>query len=309
MFIVNRLRTDSARLFSSTLPSFSLQSFPRQEMGFKQARPLGYTFNVDDHIYATDSGSKLALSLANDGTAGVCLYVYDYLPPPEKQPVPAPRKYTIEAGKNILAADWPLPASAANASDPFSGSVNLSLHGPNGFVRRYSGAHSALGAASSVTLKQIASNGSVILHVLATPPADPQCAVDFRVLDNAYSAGGPWTFSLTPSQTHATLPFNLTNSGSWYDLTVEATSTCVAGGVFTRQLMGHVETGRISITDPAMGRDQQQEHRAHPDTPASLRSFDKSVPAPLERQRGEEVTANSDVNKVCIDNKDACDLQ
>jgi phospholipase C len=35
----------------------------------------------------------------------------------------------------------------------------------------------------------------------------------------------------------------------WYDVTI----TCAGDDVFARRLAGHVENGRPSVTDPAMG--------------------------------------------------------
>jgi len=46
----------------------------------------------------------------------------------------------------------------------------------------------------------------------------------------------------------ATVYAELHKSYGWYDLTVKAASD--AG--FSRQLAGHVETGRASVTDPAI---------------------------------------------------------
>jgi phospholipase C len=42
--------------------------------------------------------------------------------------------------------------------------------------------------------------------------------------------------------------FELSGSHGWYDLLVEVE----ADAVYRRQLAGHVETGRDSVTDPAI---------------------------------------------------------
>jgi phospholipase C len=66
------------------------------------------------------------------------------------------------------------------------------------------------------------------------------------VLD-AYS-GQTQTYLLEPKQT-VTYANSLQESVGWYDLTIRVNSD----PSFQRQLAGHVETGRSSVTDPAIG--------------------------------------------------------
>ena len=86
------------------------------------------------------------------------------------------------------------------------------------------------------------------------------------ITDNAYGmAGAPWVYSLPGGKgatAVATLPVCGDAQGCWYDLTVTASLASDAAGVgkrggppptpFTRRFMGRMETGRDTISDPAM---------------------------------------------------------
>jgi phospholipase C len=101
----------------------------------------------------------------------------------------------------------------------------LWLYAPNGFHRRFSGkiaqAVSAQWHGNSLTLT---GEGQVIIR------------------DEAY--GQPEkTITLTAGQAQ-TLALDLTNQ--WYDISV-------SGEGFCHRFAGHIETGRPSMTDPALG--------------------------------------------------------
>lgn len=52
-----------------------------------------------------------------------------------------------------------------------------------------------------------------------------------------------------PKDGTANLILNLQNSYQWYDFSVKVEGN----GTFEKRYVGHVETGRYSFTDPAMG--------------------------------------------------------
>jgi phospholipase C len=67
-------------------------------------------------------------------------------------------------------------------------------------------------------------------------------------LSDAYGNTRPQTFRLRPgARTEHVL--ELGHSHGWYDLTIVSAQD----GGFLRRLAGHVETGRPSISDPAIG--------------------------------------------------------
>jgi phospholipase C len=67
------------------------------------------------------------------------------------------------------------------------------------------------------------------------------------------SHGGPgtsWDVKVTASGHSPELYWNLHTTGQWYDFVVTSDSD----SSFYRRLAGHVETGRVSVSDPGMGR-------------------------------------------------------
>ncbi|SDS25118.1 phosphocholine-specific phospholipase C [Microlunatus soli] len=106
---------------------------PRQEPGGRRSRPLGYAFDVEaEH---TDTG--VLLLVRNSGRLGVHLQV-------RVVGAELPYSYTIGAGDE-LRATIPVPAGG-----------ELSLHGPNGFFRRYAG------GADGITIGATTRHGSLL---------------------------------------------------------------------------------------------------------------------------------------------------
>ena len=86
--------------------------------------------------------------------------------------------------------------------------------------------------------------GEALQVVVRNGGADP---VVVRSAD-AYAAGEPRAHRLAPGAT-ITDTWRIAKAGHWYDITVE-----IAGQPpFQRRLAGHIETGRPSISDPALG--------------------------------------------------------
>ena len=77
---------------------------------------------------------------------------------------------------------------------------------------------------------------------------DGEHACVFTVKPLAYRNDGPWTVRVRGGD-DAELRWELDDSGFWYDFAV----TCDADPTYARRLAGRVETGRHSVSDPAMG--------------------------------------------------------
>ena len=120
---------------------------------------------------------------------------------------------------------------------------DLSVYGPNGFLRAFRG---SLSGSSTVQLDlrtEYNEKGNIItLHGMNRGSQ----TIHLGVAD-AYT-GRATSRELKPGQSHE-ISWELYQSFGWYDLvaTVESDST------FRYQLAGHVETGEESRTDPAIG--------------------------------------------------------
>ncbi|GAA4666906.1 phosphocholine-specific phospholipase C [Amycolatopsis dongchuanensis] len=191
-------------------------SLPQQERGQKPALPLPYDLHVDGQV----RGERLTLEFGNDGSAGACFHVTS------SSDQNGPWTYTVEPGKK-LSADWTL-----------SGAYDFGVHGPNGFHRRFAGQGSgvevsarATGPAGDLTLVLTNSGSAPVSVTVADAPG--------------YGHGRPDSYGLRPGA-RVVHVVRTGGTAGWYDVSVTA-------GRFVRRLAGHVETGRITLTDPGIG--------------------------------------------------------
>jgi phospholipase C len=140
------------------------------------------------------------------------------------------RTYTVQPGTQL--------------SDTWGGSpYDLSVYGPNGFVRYFKGSQGTNAAALSIVAAYGSGGfGSITLNI--TNIAKTEAVI--TVLD-AYS-GSLITQTLSPGGAFAN-EWSLEQFFGWYDLIV----TVAEDATFNHRLAGHVETGRDSFSDPAMG--------------------------------------------------------
>jgi phospholipase C len=173
------------------------------------------------------SVEHIELQLLNTGTAGAVFHVYD-----RKHLDRVPRRYTVEPDRH-LADRWDL--------DDDGGHYDLWLIGPNGFHRHVTGTATLHGAAPEVEVAYVHGDLAITLHNRGVEPSE------LLVMDNAYR-NGDHAVVVPPGQVRVR-PWPLDRSAHWYDVTVTARN--VPG--FRRRFAGRVETGRDSLSDPALG--------------------------------------------------------
>jgi phospholipase C len=196
---------------------------PAQEKGIRPARALPYELDV--HASVEASNSNVVLTFINTGQATVVFQVRSGNP---ADPV---RFYTVEPGKT-LADTWNVGAA-----------YNLLVYGPNGFVRYFSGSIGGDAAALDVRSKYGREGAGSIQWRITNVAAKP---ADVSVLD-AYT--GNVSTRLLHSNATLVDKLILDQFHGWYDFIVT-----VAGDLtFKYRLAGHVETGRDSFSDPALG--------------------------------------------------------
>jgi phospholipase C len=172
------------------------------------------------------SSGEFTLHFANSGKAAAVFQVrsgHDGI---------KPRTYTVEPGVE-LSDTWPIQKAGGNAYD-------LSVYGPNGFLRTFKGrgANAILDSALSYDL----TNNGVTLQLRNRGNA----ASKVRVLD--VYAGKTVSRSLASGEDWQQ-PWPLNDTFGWYDLVIEAEDD----PGFRHQLAGHLESGKDSTTDPAIG--------------------------------------------------------
>ena len=197
---------------------------PKQEKGIRPARALPYELNVHAMVHA--GNNTIDLTFVNTGKATVVFQVRS------GNAVDPVRTYTVEPDKSLVGT-WNVASS-----------YDLSVYGPNGFVRFFNGSIGSSAAALDIGTTYGSQGGRPSIHLKIKNAA--ASAADVTVLD-AYTGN----VSLKHLNPHATFSDKLVLDQffGWYDLIVR-----VGGDPnFEYELAGHVETGQDSFSDPALG--------------------------------------------------------
>ncbi|CAA2102175.1 Non-hemolytic phospholipase C [Variovorax paradoxus] len=228
----DKLRADQQALAQVALPLDP--QLPHQATGTRPSRALPYELHTSARADAI--GGKVQLLFSNTGKAAAVFHVYDKLHLDLQ-----PRRYMVEAGKALDDA-W-TPAAGDN------GLYDLWVLGPNGFHRHFKGNVGTLRAGDAaipeVRVCYDIANGNVYLSMRN----DGKAACRFTIDAKAYRNDGPWTATVNggaSTEQH----WELAASGQWYDFAV----TCDADPAYYRRFAGRVETGRHTVSDPAMGQ-------------------------------------------------------
>lgn len=193
------------------------QSVPRQEPGTRPARPLGYQVETDDRA----TPGTLSLQVRNTASRGVALQIRS------TTDLTGPWSYTIGARQDLRIALHPLTSC-----------YDYEAHGPNGFFRAWRGGNVAVNPSVTTGV-----SGHRLTVTVQNPGADTTITSVWGVRrsttrTHALRHGKEWTFEVDAGPDHG-----------WYDVTV----TSSADPHFRRRLRGHLEDGRASASDPALG--------------------------------------------------------
>ena len=227
------LRTQQEALAQLTPPATQL--LPRQAAGIRPSRALPYELHVSAR--SDTVAGTMRLLFANTGKAAAVFHVYD-----KRHLDRVPRRFMVEPGK-ILDDSW-----AAMADD--GGRYDLWVLGPNGFHRSFQGDLTLLRGAEApspeVRVCYDIANGNVYLTMMNAG----QKPATFTVRAKAYRTDGPWTVTV-PAGSAVDKHWDLAGSGQWYDFVV----SCDSDQGYQRRFAGRVETGKHTVSDPALGRD------------------------------------------------------
>jgi phospholipase C len=220
---VAELGGGNVNTFQPTLSGVIL-GVPGQEKGIRPARALPYEMDV--HASVNASNSTVDLTFINTGRATV---VFQVRSGNAADPV---REYTVEPGKT-LTGTWNVVTS-----------YHLSVYGPNGFARYFNGSIGPSAAVLDVRSSYDSEEDSGSIGWRLTNVAAKQAEVS--VLD-AYT--GKLSTRLLPRHETFEGELSLDQFHGWYDLIV----TVAGDPTFKYRLAGHVETGKDSFSDPALG--------------------------------------------------------
>lgn len=212
---------------SKLLPLASAPANPSplyQEKGSRFSRALPYRLHVQ--FKKTNDEKEVELLFENKGEAGAVYHVYDM-----NHLDRIPRRYTVEAGKN-LSDQWDTSAD--------DGRYNLEIFGPSGYFQNFSGNLNEK-EEPEVVLDYDHKKGGVSIYILNAAIVP----VNVIIHSNAYDDGAPLPMTISPGETKK-MSWMLKSSGNWYDFSVKM------GEGFLRRFAGRVETGKPGISDPAM---------------------------------------------------------
>ncbi|QQC92430.1 phosphocholine-specific phospholipase C [Streptomyces alfalfae] len=197
-------------------------ALPRQERGSRPARALPYVPLVDGA--ADVAAGTYTLTFAGGDEAGVCFHVRS------GNRADGPWTYTTEAGKK-LSDTWNSAYS--------NGSYDLSVYGPNGFLRTFRGPNKKAGP--EVIARHDGATGDIELTFTNDGSTDVRLK-----LTNAYGGAAQAVRVKAGATVRHTV--DLRRTRRWYDLTVRSD----ADSGFLRRFAGHVETGAAGVSDPAL---------------------------------------------------------
>jgi phospholipase C len=213
------IEESSKKLPGATPPEVLIPLY--QEKGTRFSRALPYQLHVHSKVSGDDG---FELQFVNEGLAGAVFHVYDMLHLDR-----IPRRYTVEAGK-ILEDVWHSGSDGKN--------YNLEIYGPNGFFRHFKGNTSS--PEPEILLSYDTRKGGITVQVVGDPKVGP-----LQVVSVVYGSDESWSIKAGNKKT-----WSLASSGNWYDFT----ATLGGNEKYTRRFAGRVETGKHSVSDPAMAQ-------------------------------------------------------
>lgn len=156
-------------------------------------------------------------------------------------PAGFPGQYTVapssSARGRATSASAPVGASAGDTA------YDITVTGPNRFLRRFTGDTAAAGAKLSVTA-EFSEDGASEPRLLLQLVNDSAGTVTFTVTTNAYGKDRPARYRVGAHRAAGHSADPLRTAGGWYDLTVTASSDAS----WTQRFVGHLENGQPSIT-------------------------------------------------------------
>ena len=117
---------------------------------------------------------------------------------------------------------------------------------------------------------------------------------------NAYGFGSLSVTVNVPSDPTVVFVPTVT-SGNWYDLSVslEHSDACPLSGLFARDFMGHMETGRTTTSDPAMATGSSPfpapaEHKLVPESVRVVKRWTRATRCVSRRSRMKDACWNAE---------------
>ncbi len=214
---------------------YSLPLMPRQEKGTRESNALPYQLYADGALSADKQSFTIHFAARNEvfgsKAAGSPFMVYTFNQSP-------PRAYAVKAG-DTLKDTWSL-------EDFEQQRYHLAVHGPNGFLREFTGNSKdpqlAITCDYEVTKKVQTGNIVLTIKNQGTSP------ITITLHDHTY--GSKDIVKAIAAKSDSSITVNLSKSYNWYDFSIYTKGY----EHFSTRYAGRVETGKPTLTDPAIGK-------------------------------------------------------
>ncbi len=203
-------------------PPVGQQSVPVQDTGTALARPLPYQAMANVAVPSTDTATGPAsIAMTNAGTAALQLTVL-----PAHLPGTPPQFIDLD------------PSGSATTTVPLADGVyDIWLHGPNGFLRHFTGNDVTFNAVE-VTLTLSGPPNHPLLVLTITHSAESSASA-------FVTAGSQSSQLVVPGRGKSVVTLDpLTTNDGWYDVGVSIDGQ----QPFLRRFAGHLENGQPSVT-------------------------------------------------------------
>ncbi|MDP4130718.1 MAG: alkaline phosphatase family protein, partial [Bacteroidota bacterium] len=206
---------------------------PLQEKGIRSACAIPYEIYADGNYQPENISFEIIIGAGNhlfkEQAAGSPFIVYALN---HRSRDFSERNYAVAAGDRLKDA-WQVP-------DFDNHQYHLRVYGPNGFYREFKGDDQDPDLHISVAHFP---NGKAAITFKNASPKN----IQVKIADLSYHHG-PVIEEINARATGVVTPFDLTESFGWYDFSIKLPGNYL----FEKRFAGHVETGRMSKSDPAM---------------------------------------------------------
>ena len=218
-------------------------SLPQQETGSRAARALPYQPDANLAPFEYDANGKILAWIQMENIGAVAARAVPLSIYANAYRSGGPWQYTVPAyanGSNGAVKDFFNVGSGYG-----SGKYDLTVVGPNRFLRRFAGNLNNAGKTCSVVSVYAVDPASGRLAIYFVLTNSGSAAVTFTVTSSHYVSGGPWSYAVAAGASVDTPYFDvIAASQGWYDFTI----TLGGDTSWIRRYTGHLENGTASIT-------------------------------------------------------------
>lgn len=216
-----------------------------QEKGVRPSQALPYEIYCDSSLSADGKEMTLTFSAGNQ--------IFGKEAAGSPFTVQAPIRFTDDKNQSDLGRNW---SFAVKAGDHIAynwplksfenGSCHLRVNGPNGFFREFFSNENSpkLDISCGYEIKGNKATGKLIITIVNQSAKNQTISI----IDNAYKAKA--VTKAIDAKGKAILVVDTSKSYNWYDFSIQLKGH----QQFEQRYAGHVETGKVSKTDPLMGR-------------------------------------------------------